>query len=121
MVAGTAFLAAAAAQPDDPSWWKLAGAFLLVFGLLMLFLRFVGRLQRGAASADAALLRVTSLGPRRSLEYLRCGDRVYTLYRSENSMALLETESFDPARHAPSAETSALGAKLAGLGVKFRR
>lgn len=114
MIAGTAFLAAAV-RPEDPSWWKLGGAFLLVFALLVLFLKFVGRLQKGGHAADASLLRVQSLGPRRSLEYLRCGDSVYTLYRSEQSMALLAQEAYDPARHGIGAETPSLGGWMARL------
>ncbi len=112
---------AAAARPEDPSWWKLGGAFLLVFALLVLFLRLVGRLQRGAVAEDAALLRVQSLGPRRSLEYLRCGERVYTLYRSESSMALLEEEPYDPARHQPGADAPSLGGWLERLRALLKR
>jgi flagellar biogenesis protein FliO len=94
------FCATAAATPAYGGWWKLIGAFLIVFGLLVVFLKVLGRMQRGGGSADVSLLRVQSLGPRRSLEFLRCGDRVFKLYRSEQSMVLLDQEPFDPALHA---------------------
>ncbi len=93
------FILAAAAQPGDPSWWKLAGAFLLVFALLIVFLKILGRQQRGGGGAEASLLRVHSLGPRRGVEVLRCGETVYTLYRSDQAMVLLDQEPFDPQRH----------------------
>ena len=90
---------AAAAQPADPSWWKLLGALLLVFALLIGFLKLLGRLQRGSGGAEAALLKVHALGPRRGVEVLRCGETVYTLYRHDQSMVLLSEEPFDPTRH----------------------
>jgi len=94
-----AFLATAAA-PGAPDWWKLIGAFVAVFALLIAFLKILGRLQRGRGGAEASLLRVHPLGPRRGVDVLRCGETVYTLYRNEQSMVLLDSEPFDPARHA---------------------
>ena len=90
---------ATAAAAGGASWWKLAGALLVVFALLILFLKVLGRLQRGGASGDVSLLRVHALGPRRGVELLRCGSTVYTLYRNDQSMVLLSEEAFDPAKH----------------------
>jgi len=106
------FCATAAATPAYGGWWKLVGAFLLVFTLLVIFLKVLGRLQRGSGSADVSLLRVQSLGPRRSLEFLRCGDRVFKLYRSEQSMVLLDQEPYDPVLHAASTTKPALSGWL---------
>ncbi len=108
------FLAAASA-PADPSWWKLAGAFLLVFALLIGFLKLLGRLQRGAGGDEASLLKVHSLGPRRGVEVLRCGGTVYTLYRNDQSMVLLSEEPFDPARHEVQTPAPALAGWLGRL------
>lgn len=106
-----AFLAAAA-QAADPSWWKLVGALVLVFALLIGFLKVLGRLQRGTGGSEASLLKVHALGPRRGVEVLRCGETVYTLYRNDQSMVLLSEEPFDPARHEVRPQTSALAGWL---------
>ncbi len=103
------FCATAAAVPEGgPGWWKLIGAFLLVFALLVVFLKFLGRLQQGGGDGDVSLLRVQSLGPRRSVEFLRCGDQVFKLYRSEQSMVMLGQEPYDPMRHDRPASSAAL-------------
>ncbi len=106
------FCATAATTPAYGGWGKLVGAFLLVFALLFVFLKVLGRMQRGGGSADVSLLRVQSLGPRRSLEFLRCGDQVFKLYRSEQSMVLLEQEPYDPVQHATPAANPALSGWL---------
>jgi len=90
---------ATAAPTGDPAWWKLIGACLLVFALLIVFLKFLGRLQRGGDGGAASLLRVHALGPRRGVEVLRCGETVYTLYRHDQSMVLLSKEPYDPQLH----------------------
>ncbi|MBU0742398.1 hypothetical protein KKG45_06250 [bacterium] len=115
------FILATAAQPGAPSWWKLIGAFLIVFALLIVFLKLLGRMQRGGGGTEASLLRIHALGPRRSVEVLRCGETVYTLYRSDQAMVLLSQEPFDPRRHAPPPPSPALAGWLDRLRGTDRR
>ena len=83
-----------ATMAGGPSLWQVGGALVAVFALLIVVLKFLQRWQRSdGAGADARVLSVRRLGPRRELQVLRVGDEVHTLYRHEAAMVLLKTES----------------------------
>ncbi len=85
------------------AWLKPVGGLVVVFTLLLLFLKLLGRFQGGRSGAAAAMIAVHAVGPRRAVELLRCGDEVFTLYRHDQSVVLLDRAPYDPARHAPQA------------------
>lgn len=74
------------------SWWQTLGGLLAVFGLLMVSLKLLGKLHRRTGSAEAGLLTVWPLGPKREIQVLRLGDDVHYIYRHENAMVLLKQE-----------------------------
>ncbi|MBK7702029.1 MAG: hypothetical protein IPI34_03600 [bacterium] len=100
------------------AWLKLVGGLVVVFTLLLLFLKLVGRLQGARPGAAAAMIAVHAVGPRRAVELLRCGDEVFTLYRFEQSVVLLDRAPFDPARHAPAAPSLPVGGLLDRLRLR---
>jgi flagellar biogenesis protein FliO len=102
------FLAVQAAA-GGVAWLKLVGGLVVVFTLLLLFLKLLGRFQGGRPGAAAALVAVHAVGPRRAVELLRCGDEVFTLYRHEQTVVLLDRAPYDPARHAPPAPALPVG------------
>jgi hypothetical protein len=75
------------------SWWQTVGGLAAVFALLIVFLKFLGRFQKGARHERATLLAVWSLGPRREIQVLRLGDEVHYIYRHDGAMVLLRQES----------------------------
>ena len=77
------------------SWWRTVGGLLVVFGLLFLSLKLLGRYGRRGGAAQARLLAVWHLGPRREIQVLRLGDEVSYVYRHENAMVLLRQESWE--------------------------
>lgn len=72
------------------SWWQTLGGLILVFGLLLLCLRLLGRLQRSASPSPAKLLAVWSVGPKREIQVLRLADEVHYIYRHDGAMVLLK-------------------------------
>jgi len=94
------FLANAGADPaaalmggQGVSWWQTAGGLLLVFGLLIVCMKLLGRFQRRQAHGRAAVLSVWNLGPRREMQILRLDDEVHTIYRHDGAMVVLKKES----------------------------
>jgi len=75
-----------------PSWWQTAGGLLLVFGLLVLCLKYLGRFNRKRAEHQADLKAVWRLGPKREIQVLRLGDEVHYIYRHDTAMVLLKNE-----------------------------
>lgn len=115
------------------SWWRMIGGLAFVFGLLFLCLKLLTRLgpNRGG-SAQARVLAVWHLGPRREVQVLRLGDEVSYVYRHENSMVLLRQEPWEAYRREhgePSvvpagplaAMPAALAARLAPLAGRLAR
>ncbi|MDO9694757.1 MAG: hypothetical protein Q7W56_08490 [Candidatus Latescibacteria bacterium] len=100
------------------AWLKLVGGLVVVFTLLLLFLKLLGRFQGGRPGAAAAMIAVHAVGPRRAVELLRCGDEVFTLYRYEQSVVLLDRAPFDPARHVPATPTLPVGGLLDRLRAR---
>ena len=75
------------------SWWQTVGGLAIVFGLLLLFLKLLKKLNGGGGSGDTSLLTVWHLGPKREIQILRLGDMVHYIYRHDGSMVILKEES----------------------------
>jgi flagellar biogenesis protein FliO len=73
--------------------WQSLGGLLLVFGLLILSLKLLGRLNRRRNHGKTGLLAVWPLGPKREIQVLRLGDEVHYIYRHEGAMVLLKQET----------------------------
>jgi flagellar biogenesis protein FliO len=73
-------------------WWQVVGGLAAVFGLLLVFLKFLARLPQAGGNARAGLLAVWAVGPRREVQVLRLQDEVHYLYRHDNALVHLRTE-----------------------------
>jgi flagellar biogenesis protein FliO len=73
-------------------WWQVVGGLAAVFGLLIVFLKFLGRLPQAGGNARAGLLAVWMVGPRREVQVLRLQDEVHYLYRHDNAIVHLRSE-----------------------------
>jgi flagellar biogenesis protein FliO len=73
-------------------WWQVLGGLAAVFGLLIVFLKFLARLPQAGGNARAGLLAVWAVGPRREVQVLRLQDEVHYLYRHDNALVHLRTE-----------------------------
>ena len=80
------------------SWWRTIGGLIVVFGLLFLCLKLLARYGRKSGAAQARVLAVWPLGPRREIQVLRLGEGVSYVYRHDNAMVLLRQESWDEYR-----------------------
>ncbi len=96
MTGATTLLAAVSADAafsgGGATWWQTMGGLAAVFGLLMLSLKLLGKWNRRQGSAEASLVTVWPLGPRREIQVLRLGDEVHFIYRHENAMVLLKQQ-----------------------------
>jgi flagellar biogenesis protein FliO len=90
----TVFLGAFGATADSvatgASWWQTLGGMLVVFTLLILSLKALGRFQRRGGRSHAAVLDVWHLGPKREIQILQMGQDVHYVYRHDNAMVLLK-------------------------------
>ncbi len=79
---------------DTPGvpWWQVVGGLAAVFGLLIVFLKFLARLPQAGGNARAGMLAVWAVGPRREVQVLRLQDEVHYLYRQDNALVHLRTE-----------------------------
>jgi len=84
--------------------WQSLGGLVVVFGLLILSLKLMGRFNRRNQNAETQLLAVWHIGQRREIQVLRLGSDVHYIYRHEGAMVLLKQESM--------AEWEALRARL---------
>lgn len=94
------------------SWWQTLGGFVAVFGLLMLSLKLLSKWNRRQGSAEASLLTVWALGPKREIQVLRLGDEVHFIYRHESAMVLLKQSplaEFEAGRQASAREPGTAG------------
>ena len=80
------------------SWWRTIGGLAVVFGLLFLCLKLVTRYGRKSGAAQARVLAVWHLGPKREIQVLRLGEDVSYVYRHENAMVLLRQETMEEYR-----------------------
>ena len=110
------FAAAVTTGPAPLDWLKLVGSLAAVLALLVLFLKLLNRLQAGRGDVATRLLSTRAVGARRTVETLRCGDVVYTLYQREQALVLLDREPYDPRRHeAPPPPDGGLSTRIARL------
>jgi len=77
------------------SVWQAIGGMAVVFGLLLLFMKLLGKLNRRGGNADTSVVAVWHLGPKREIQVLRLGEMVHYIYRHEGSMVVLKEESHD--------------------------
>jgi len=97
--------------------WQSLGGLAVVFGLLLLCLKVLGRFNRPRGNANAALLAVWPLGPKREIQILRLENEVHYIYKHEGSLVLLKQESlaeWERANVADSTERSVPG-RISGL------
>ena len=76
----------------DGSLWQAFAGMAIVFGLLMLFLKLLGRINKTRGSVDSSVEAVWHLGPKREIQVLRLGDNVHYIYRYDGSMVVLKEE-----------------------------
>ena len=77
---------------DHGSLWQAFAGMAVVFGLLMLFLKLLGRLNKTRGTVDSSVVAVWHLGPKREIQVLRLGDDVHYIYRYDGSMVVLKEE-----------------------------
>lgn len=80
------------AADSGMSWWQTVGGLAVVFGLLLLSLKLLGKWNRRSSGSDSSLLTVWHLGPKREIQVLRLGDQVHYIYRHDGSMVVLKAE-----------------------------
>jgi hypothetical protein len=74
------------------SWWQTLGGLAVVFGLLLVSLKLLGRWNRRTGAAESSLLTVWPLGPKKEIQVLRLEDQVHYIYRHDGAMVVLQTE-----------------------------
>jgi len=80
---------------SQSSVWQAIGGMAVVFGLLLLFLKLLGKLNRKGGTADTSVVAVWHLGPKREIQVLRLGEMVHYIYRHEGSMVVLKEEPYE--------------------------
>lgn len=75
------------------SWWQTLGGLVVVFGLLLVSLKLLGKWNRRSGGSESSLLTVWHLGPKREIQLLRLGQEVHYIYRHDGSMVLLKKEA----------------------------
>lgn len=73
--------------------WQSLGGLILVFGLLILSMKLLGRFNRNHNPGQSSILTIWHLGPKREIQILRLGDEIHYIYRHEGAMVLLKRES----------------------------
>jgi hypothetical protein len=89
------------------SWWQTIGGLVLVFGLLIVSLKLLGKWNRRTGGADTNLMTVWHLGPKREIQLLRLGDEVHYIYRHDGSMVVLKKEPWADFERKKAAEAAA--------------
>ncbi len=74
------------------SWWQTIGGLLVVFGLLVLSLKLLGKFNRNRAGGNASLLAVWQLGPKREIQVLKLFDTVHYIYRQDGGLVELKQQ-----------------------------
>ncbi len=74
------------------SWWQTLGGLVVVFGLLIVSLKLLGKWNRRSGGSESSLLTVWNLGPKREIQVLRLGEQVHYIYRHDGSMVVLQTK-----------------------------
>ena len=94
------------------SWWQTLGGLAVVFGLLLVSLKLLGRWNRRTGASESSLLTVWHLGPKKDIQVLRLEDQVHYIYRHDGAMVVLQTErlaDYDGKRESVSAGSSGAG------------
>lgn len=104
--------------------WQSLGGLVLVFGLLILCLKLLGKFNRNRSVGTTSVLAVWQLGPKREIQVLRLGDEVHYIYRHEGAMVLLKKETHQQwltsQENQPAAEpTSNVANLFSGLKLPF--
>ena len=81
-------------QGQGISLWQTAGGLIVVFGLLVVSLKFLGKWQRRSGQGHATLLAVWNMGTRREIQVLRLDDEAHYIYRHDGAMVTLKTIPF---------------------------
>jgi hypothetical protein len=96
MILATAFLGTAGGgayhAAGNFSWWQTFGGLVVVFGLLLISLKLLSKLNRRSLGAESSLLNVWHLGPKKEIQILRLGDKVHYIYRHDGAMVVLQSE-----------------------------
>ncbi len=76
------------------SWWQTMGGLLVVFGLLFITLKLLGKINRSkSGTSQTSLLAVWNLGPKREIQVLQLGQEVHYIYRHDGAMVPLKMQS----------------------------
>jgi hypothetical protein len=89
------------------SWWKTVGGLIVVFGLLIVSLKLLGKFNRRSGGAESSLLTVWHLGPKREIQLLRLGEQVHYIYRHDGAMVTLKSEPLAEFEEKKAAEAAA--------------
>ena len=74
------------------SWWQTVGGLVVVFGLLVVSLKMLGKWNKRSGNAESSLLTIWHLGPKKEIQVLRLEDQVHYIYRHDGAMVVLQTE-----------------------------
>ncbi len=94
------------------SWWQTLGGLAVVFGLLLVSLKLLGRWNRRTGAAETSMLTVWHLGPKKEIQVLRLEDQVHYIYRHDGAMVVLQTKrlvDFETERNNVPAESPTTG------------
>jgi hypothetical protein len=80
------------AAGSSVSWWQTLGGLIVVFGLLLVSLKLLGKWNRRTDGSDSSFVTVWHLGPKKEIQVLRLEDQVHFIYRHDGSMVVLETQ-----------------------------
>lgn len=100
------------------SLWQTAGGLVLVFGLLIVSMKLLGKFQRRTGQAQTAILAVWNLGPRREIQVLRLENEAHYIYRHDGAMVLLKKVPLGEWQ-AENSRATAPGQKPAGILAKL--
>lgn len=74
------------------SWWQTVGGLVVVFGLLLVSLKLLGKWNKRTMNSESSLLGIWHLGPKKEIQLLRLADQVHYIYRHDGAMVVLQTE-----------------------------
>ncbi len=75
------------------SWWQTISGLLIVFGLLVLSLKLLGKFNSKRGRGKAEILAVWQLGPKREVQVLKLFDTVHYIYRHDGALVNLRQQS----------------------------
>ncbi len=108
-------------QLGGGSWLQTIGGLLVVFALLILSLKFLGRFNRLRGRSEAEVLNVWNLGPRREIQVLRLQDEVHFIYRHDGAMVPLKQVTLADYRARETPPETASGGRWAAAARNLRR